>query len=135
MKKHRVVHSLFEAYDILDAERVKGKVYRGMSEAEFFQALDRGYLLSDQRFCARGEGTCFAEIPADALSYAAYGPTDPQKTGRAVYVVEVEQGRLSRTRDGYYKSELPVALEGGERVFRLGPHTAGYTIEALTVRK
>lgn len=132
--KPRAVRSLFDAYDLLDAERVVGKVYRGMSEAEFLQALDRGYLLSDSRACARGEGTCFAESPADALSYAAYGSTDPQKTGRAVYVVEVDLEHLRRARDGYFKTELPVALKGGERVFRLSARKVGYAIEALSVR-
>lgn len=127
--------SLFDAYDLLDAERAHGRLYRGMSEAELRQAIERGYLLSDGRACARGEGTCFDENSGGALSYAAYGSTEPQKTGKAVYVVEVDSQGITRARDGYYKTNAPVALMGSERVFRLSADGDGYRLMATRIER
>jgi hypothetical protein len=97
-------------------------VYRGMSEDEFNGVVQNGHILSDGRFSHPSEGTSFARDYADAESYTNFGRTDPAKTGRPNYVVEVEHGPglTVDPRDGYIKSgvKTPVPASNIRRVWR-----------------
>jgi hypothetical protein len=64
---------------------------------------------SDERWSAPGEGTNFSDNAADAESYTNFGSTDPRKTKKPNYVVEVKKDdSFKRWRDGYWKSpEVP----------------------------
>lgn len=101
--------------------RRPGHVYRGMSEAEYLSTVARGRpVQSDARYCLPGEGTCFAENPADAESYANFGSDDPRMTGRSNYLVEAEIGPgMTRHPDGYIKTPDPVPVSFVKRVWRM----------------
>jgi hypothetical protein len=89
-----------------------GHLYRGMSEAEWRFVQQSGVIRSDERFSVSGEGTNFAEDPGDAESYVNFGSTDPRKTGKPNYLVEIKNdGSLKRWGDGYWKArEVPASL-------------------------
>lgn len=107
----------------LDAITRPDHYYRGMSAAEYEQAVARGYFESDQRYCVPGEGTCFAPHAGDGESYANFGHTDPRKTGKPNFLVEVIAGgpgspfKVDR-HDGYPKAaRVPLSLV--TRVWRM----------------
>lgn len=109
-----------------------GFFYRGMDAAEWRYIQKHGHIKSSVRWCMSGEGTCFAPDIETAESYVDFGRTDPRKTGRSNYLVEVRPNALLKydPRDGYTKTlgddvEVPAALitrvwklvgEGGEIV-------------------
>lgn len=82
-----------------------GHFYRGMAEAEWNYIRSHGHIKSDNRFCVKGEGTCFDKSLDSAEGYTNYGHTNPLRTGRPNYVVEVSTKALTEDkRDGYWKT-------------------------------
>jgi len=80
--------------------------YRGMSEAEYNATIGSGKnIKSNESASVPGEGTNFSHDFRDAESYANYGSTDPRKTGKPNYIVEVKgSDGFKQWRDGYFKA-------------------------------
>lgn len=108
-----------------------GKMYRGMSQEEFEGVTKSGFIKSDGRWSTPEEGTVFSDNPMDAESYTNFGSTDPRKTGKPNYLVEVNSGAAVRSQDGYLKVRGETPLEGG-RVWRMDSTEDG-SIVASTV--
>jgi hypothetical protein len=89
-----------------------GHLYRGMSEAEFKFIRAKGVIRSDESMSFRGEGTNFSDDARDAESYTNFGSTDPRKTHRPNYLIEVKKDdSFKRWPDGYWKApEVPKSL-------------------------
>jgi hypothetical protein len=108
-----------------------GHLYRGMEEAEWSYIVKHKRIRSDERWSIPGEGTNFTDDARDAESYVNYGRTDPRKTGRPNYLVEVKHTSIFRQwRDGYWKTpEVPATLI--TRVWQMmpvGPRVVAYQI-------
>lgn len=92
------------AYDVLaglDAD--KGSRYRGMTSAEYDNTVAKGLgVVSRGDYSLSVEGTQFGDA-SDAESYVNYGRTDPRKTGKPNYFVQVRSQGLKRKPDGYYE--------------------------------
>lgn len=89
-------------------------VYRGISQAELEFIKNNDYILSDQRWCIPGEGTCFAKSYDDAESYINFGRTSPDKTGIPTYVIELQlqKGDVEIDKRDYYpkaKNKIPAS--------------------------
>lgn len=80
--------------------------YRAMTHDEYEATIGAGKgIKSNQKFSVRNEGTSFAEDLPTAESYANFGRTDPRKTGKPTYLVEINgEDGLVRTKDGYLKA-------------------------------
>jgi hypothetical protein len=106
-------------------QKRSGHFYRGMEEAEWRFIHAHGFIKSNNTSCVRGEGTCFSRELADAESYVDFGHTDPVKTGRPNYVIEVKSDILKHDpRDDYYKTmgdEITVPKSEITRAWRLAP--------------
>ena len=100
-----------EAQAALAALQRTGHLYRGMTQAEWEATLGAGRGVQSRRdWSASSEGTKFADEVGSAESYANFGSTDPRKTGKPNYLVEVRQSeRFKRDRQGYYDAfeEVP----------------------------
>jgi len=88
-----------------------GYLYRGITEDEFRFIETHGVIRSTEQWSAPGEGTNFAEDADEAESYVNFGRTDPRKTGKPTYVIEVKKdARFKRWPDGYWKArEVPAS--------------------------
>lgn len=97
--------SLAPTCDDFYREKRSGHFYRGIEEAEWEYIRSHGHIKSIHKWCAPGEGTCFGTDIATAESYVDAGSTDPRKTGKPNYVIEVASDALKHDpRDGYYKT-------------------------------
>lgn len=105
------------------AKNTPASVYRGISDDEYRYITDKGHILSDQRYCAPGEGTCFAGKHDDAESYINWGHTNPISTGKPTYVIEVEHGPEIQVdkRDGYPKTTTAIPASRIKSVTRYNP--------------
>jgi hypothetical protein len=82
-----------------------GHLYRGITDDEFRFIKSHGVVRSNEKWSIRGEGTNFAEDADEAESYVNYGRTDPRKTGKPTYVIEVKKDEsFKRWPDGYWKT-------------------------------
>ena len=81
-------------WDTLDMISLPGHVYRGMGEAEYHETVGAGKgVISNNSMSVKAvEGTSFGYEAATANSYVNNGFTDPRKTGRPTYIVEVNPG-------------------------------------------
>lgn len=101
-----------------------GHFYRGMSNAEYEATIGGGGgAVSRQDFSIPGEGTSWSDSAQDAESYANFGRTDPRKTGKPNYIVEVsgDEG-LTRDKDGYFKASGEIPRDRITRVIKMDPH-------------
>ena len=74
---------------------------------------------SNERYCVPGEGTCFASHAGDAESIVNFGRSDPRKTGKPNYVVEIQhQHHIKQDRDGYWKTQESVHPKHVTRVWK-----------------
>ena len=98
--------------DVPDSWTRPGHLYRGISEAEYKSIRSKGVIKSDESWSLQGEGTNFTDSAADAESYANFGRTDPRKTKKPNYVIEVKKDdSFKRWPDGYWKApEVPKKL-------------------------
>lgn len=122
--------------DVIDAWTRKGHYYRGMSEAEFKGALSSGYIKSDMRWSAPDEGTCFSEHSGDAESYTNLGKTDPRRTGKPNYVVEVPRNAAKffvDKRDGYPKTHERVPVSMVSRVWEMRARGGDIVAEEISI--
>lgn len=114
-----------EAVAWLAAQVTNDTIFRGMTSDEYDATVGRQRAIwSTGRYSLPGEGTCFSFLAEDALGYVAFGCDDPRKTGRPVYVVEVNRPATARVdRDGYVKTNAPVPFSSVRRVlvFTAGP--------------
>lgn len=97
------------ANDVPESWTRPGHLYRGISEAEYKSIRSKGVIKSDESWSVAGEGTNFSESALDAESYANFGRTDPRKTKKPNYVIEVKKDdKFKRWPDGYWKApEVP----------------------------
>lgn len=97
-------------------------VYRGMTHGEHEYIRQNGHILSDQRYCVSGEGTCFASDHDAAESYVNTGHTNPISTKSHTYVIGVEPHGLSvDRRDGYHKTSQPIPSHRIKSITRYNP--------------
>lgn len=97
-----------------------GHVYRGMTSQEYRATLGAGKpIQSTGKWSLPEEGTNFADDMGDAESYVNFGRTDPRKTGKPTYIVEVKRSEdMKRWRDGYIKTPQPVPPSQVTRVWK-----------------
>jgi hypothetical protein len=97
------------ANDVPDSWTRPGHLYRGLSEAEYKFIRSKGVIRSNESWSASGEGTNFDDSAAGAESYANFGRTDPRKTKKPNYIIEVKKDdTFKRWPDGYWKApEVP----------------------------
>ncbi len=100
-----------------------GHGYRGMTSDEFSATVGAGKgIKSNQSFSVSGEGTSFSRDFADAESYANFGHTDPRKTGKSNFAVEITLGDdLIASPDGYLKAQSEIPIERITRKWRFDP--------------
>lgn len=97
-------------------------IFRGISHDEHDYIVRSGHILSDQRYCGPGEGTCFGSDHDTAESYVNFGHTSPVATGKPTYVVEVSSGpEIDSDRDGYLKTKVPIPASRIRSVHRYNP--------------
>jgi hypothetical protein len=97
-------------------------VFRGMTAPEHDYIRDNGHILSNQRYCVPGEGTCFAADHDSAEDYVNFGHTNPISTQKPTYVMEVEnRPDINQDRDGYWKTQKPVPAASIRSVSRYNP--------------
>jgi hypothetical protein len=86
----------------------KGFVYRGMTEEEYEATVGKtGMVQSRGDYSFPEEGTVFSDQIGEAENFVNSGRTDPSKTGRNTYIVEVslsDSPNLTRSPEGYFKS-------------------------------
>jgi hypothetical protein len=107
-------------------DRVEGSsVWRGMTADEYEATVAQGQgVKSRGDFSHSSEGTQFSSHPADAEDYANFGRTDPRKTGRSTYCVEVDrEGLRLKKADGYYETEVGASVPHHriKRIWRFDP--------------
>jgi hypothetical protein len=104
-------------------KRSRDVVYRGISAAEAAFIRRSGVIKSDERYCVRGEGTCFADDFADAVSYVNVGRDNPGRTGVPTFVIEVSKVEeiLVDPRDKYPKSSHAIPASAIRRAWRFNP--------------
>lgn len=92
-----------------------------MTETEYKATVGaRKPVWSTGDFSHSSEGTNFSDDPLDAESYVNFGRTDPRKTGKPTYLVEVSMtDSMSRWGDGYIKSPVPVPYGNVTRVWEM----------------
>jgi len=91
-----------KAIDNITSNNLKksGYLYRGISEEEYkYIKLKKG-ILSNKSDSFESEGTNFAERFDDALSYAYYGRSDPRKTGKTVFIIEIKNNGVAQKQKG-----------------------------------
>lgn len=100
------------ANDVPDSWTRSGHLYRGMSEAEWRFIQSHKVVRSNESWSAAGEGTNFSDDARDAESYTNFGSTDPRRTGKPNYLIEVKKTDIfKRWSDGYWKAvEVPASL-------------------------
>jgi hypothetical protein len=98
-------------------------VYRGITQGEHDYIKTHGHVLSDQRYCVSGEGTCFASDHDSAESYVNYGHTNPLSTKQHTYVLGVKHGPdiHQDPRDGYWKASSSIPANRIVSVHRYNP--------------
>ena len=93
------------ANDVPNSWTRSGHLYRGITDDEFRFIKTNGVIRSSEKWSVRGEGTNFAEDADEAESYVNFGRTDPRKTGKPTYVIEVKKdASFKRWPDGYWKT-------------------------------
>jgi hypothetical protein len=93
------------AVDNVDELSQPGHLYRGMTKEEYEATVNAGLgVKSRGDYSHATEGTNFAGKFSEAESYANYGRSDPRKTGKPNYVVEVVGDGIQQAKDGYYKT-------------------------------
>ena len=109
------------ANDVPNQWTRSGHVYRGMAKEEWDATVGAGRpIQSSGRYSHSSEGTNFSEDAADAESYINFGRSDPRKTGRPTFMVEVRKIpaiKLDR-RDYYWKADGPVPLSAVTRSWK-----------------
>jgi len=100
-----------------------GKVYRGVTQAEYTSILNSGSVHSTCAYSGPGQGTCFAPDAASALSYAQTGRDNPARTKKPIYVLELEQTPEMTVfpRRGEIEAKDPVPNDHVLRVWRFNP--------------
>jgi len=116
--------------DVPEGWTRQGHVYRGMTDTEYRATVGkRKPIKSTGAWSFAEEGTCFADAPEDAESYANSGRTDPRATGHPTYLVEVKRTpEMKRWPDGYIKTPLPVPFSEVSRIWKM------YAVEGPTGR-
>ncbi len=96
-------------------------LYRGMTEVEYEAHRAAGFIRSTNKYSLPGEGTNFASDAPSAESYVNYGRDDPRRTGKATYLVEVqnEPTVFRAKQDGYYEAMDAVPWKLVTRVWRM----------------
>lgn len=103
-------------------EPLPTKLYRGITQEEFDYIKQKGHILSNQKWCLPGEGTCFGEDKATAESYVNYGQTDPKITKKPTYVIEIDYSPdIKQWKDGYWKTNNPIPANKITKVWRYNP--------------
>lgn len=122
-----------EAYKALDQWKRSGHVYRGMDSREYQATVGRGKpVWSTGNWSHESEGTNFADHPGDAESYVNFGRTDPRKTGKPTYLVEVKRTpSMEKWPDGYIKSPDPVPYSEVKRVWEMYPENGEIRVRTL----
>ena len=92
-----------------------------MTEDEYRGTVAAGKGISSRGdFSFSEEGTSFSEHAEDAESYANFGRTDPRKTNKPNYLVEIAPGPgLERGRDGYFKATGPIPRDRITRIYEM----------------
>lgn len=87
-------------------ETSKDSLYRGISQEELDFIERTGEVKSNESYCVPGEGTCFDVSFSSAESYVNYGRSNPGRTGKSNYVIEIgrNEGTKVDPRDGYHKA-------------------------------
>lgn len=122
------------ATDVVDTWTRPGHLYRGMTEEEYMAHMDKGYIQSTGRYSHASEGTNFSHDAAVAESYINFGRDDPRRTGKPTYLVEIPQGDMRKSRDGYYKTHKPIPTSDMARVWRFDAQD-GAVVGLLVWRK
>ncbi len=107
--------------DAIDSLKRRDHFYRGMTTDEYRATFGAGKgIMSRADWSILGEGTSFSDSPVDAESYVNFGSTDPRKTGKPTYLVEVQgQQGLIRSPEGYYKAQEEISRDRVTRIFRM----------------
>ncbi|MFA6233494.1 MAG: DUF5661 family protein [Bacteroidota bacterium] len=110
-----------EGYAFLRSLDRPGHVYRGMEEAEYRVTVGAHRPVgSKNQFSFSSEGTNFAEDALTAEDYPNFGHSDPRKTGKSNYLVEVVRtDGMIRNRQGYIESHEPVPYGNVSRVWEM----------------
>lgn len=108
---------------LYEPEPTPKNFYRGISQEEYDYIRNKGHILSDERWCVPGEGTCFGADKDTAASFVNFGRTDPRKTGKPTYVIEVTGGPefAQDKRDGYWKTPQPIPASRISRIWKYLP--------------
>lgn len=111
------------ARDFIAKQRVPGRLYRGMTKAEYDDTVGAGRgVESTNRYSLQSEGTSFADDPESAESYVNFGRDDPRTTGVPTFLVEIDPAGLDfieRNRQGYFYAHKPVPQSHVTRVWRM----------------
>lgn len=84
-------HKLHLAEMAMSKSEPQTTVFRGLEHSEHEFMRQHGHILSDQRYCAPGEGTCFGHDHDTGEGYVNHGHTNPVTTKKPTYVVEVDR--------------------------------------------
>jgi hypothetical protein len=80
-----------------------GHLYRGVTANEWASIVRTGKIESTGQYSLPGEGTNFADSAESAEAYVNFGRDDPRVTGVSNYLIEIRQGNLKPSSDGYFK--------------------------------
>jgi len=113
-----------------DNTKVLPLVYRGITDEEAASIAGTGRILSTMEFSHGSEGTSFAQDYYTAESTVNYGRTDPKKTGKPTYVLEIKRGAEMNVdpRDYFVKAKKPIPASRIKRAWKYNPDG---TIEAV----
>lgn len=100
-----------------------GKLYRGISQAEYDDILKTKQIKSTGEFSFTREGTVFSDNINIAESSTNFGRTNPLKTGKSNYVIEVKklpEIRLDKS-DFNYKTLESIDSRNITKVLKFSP--------------
>ena len=104
--------------------RKASHVFRGVTSAELESIHKTGQIHSTGRFSVPGEGTCYGDDLATAVSYVNSSRDNPAFTGHSTYILQVRRGddMVVDRRDGYPKAQTPVPVSRIDWVWRCDPN-------------
>lgn len=123
------------AVETVDGWKRAGHVYRGMEDEEYKATVAKGKAIkSIGRYSHPSEGTNFDDDPGGAESYVNFGRSDPRKTGKPNWMVEVKRVEsMKRGSDGYWKSSDPVPVSDVTRIWRFSARSGAVVSDEVPV--
>ena len=111
-------------YTTMNAREPQQLVYRGITGDEASSIAKNGHIQSTMQFSHPSEGTSFGQDYYTAEDAVNFGRTNPAKTGRPNYVLEVKSGPDIRVdpRDYYPKAQTPIPADRITRAWQHNPN-------------